>query len=185
MIYNNPNGSLSFPPQPGATVANFHMKDFAEALCDLPETQARWRVYYDGNFLNQLVIEVEEDGEVVYLRAEIKEIRRAKKKHGWESIKGGFLAPTRSRLTPKATPPPEPKPEPKPKTGKYLPGTHLEHRRWQARINVNRQKISLGWFDTEEEAHQAYLDFKAKMATAPPSLESPSQEVAPDTSEAS
>jgi len=33
---------------------------------------------------------------------------------------------------------------------------HRTNRRWQARINVNRKQIYLGYYDTPEEAHAAY-----------------------------
>ena len=34
--------------------------------------------------------------------------------------------------------------------------------RWQAYIKLNQKKIHLGWFKTENEAHNAYLEAKAK-----------------------
>ena len=34
-------------------------------------------------------------------------------------------------------------------------------KKWTAQIHLNKKKINLGYFDTKEEAHQAYLDAKA------------------------
>ena len=39
--------------------------------------------------------------------------------------------------------------------------------KYTTRIKVNKQIIYLGYFDTEEEAHQAYLDAKAKYHIIP------------------
>ena len=33
--------------------------------------------------------------------------------------------------------------------------------KWQASIKIDRRNINLGYFDNEEDAHQAYLDAKA------------------------
>lgn len=38
-----------------------------------------------------------------------------------------------------------------------LPGSHLERGRWRARIRIGGVKKHLGCFNTEQEAHQAYL----------------------------
>jgi hypothetical protein len=37
---------------------------------------------------------------------------------------------------------------------------HKESQKWQAQIRVNNNNIHLGYFDTEEAAHQAYLAAK-------------------------
>jgi hypothetical protein len=47
---------------------------------------------------------------------------------------------------------------------------HQKEQRWQARITVGRQQKALGYFDTAEEAHQAYLDAKAQLHTFNPTL---------------
>jgi hypothetical protein len=39
---------------------------------------------------------------------------------------------------------------------------HLKKKPWQARIRVHGKLIVLGMFATQDEAHQAYLDAKAK-----------------------
>ena len=40
-------------------------------------------------------------------------------------------------------------------------------KKWGARIYLNRKKIHLGYFDTEEEAHNAYLEAKKKYHIIP------------------
>jgi hypothetical protein len=45
-------------------------------------------------------------------------------------------------------------------------GTRNRGRRWAARIRINRKEISLGTFDTEEEAHLAYLEAWKRYATS-------------------
>jgi hypothetical protein len=37
---------------------------------------------------------------------------------------------------------------------------HIQHQKWNAKIGVNNKRIHLGYFDTEEEAHQKYLEAK-------------------------
>jgi len=37
------------------------------------------------------------------------------------------------------------------------------HKKWCARISVNNKKKHLGYFDTAENAHQAYLEAKRKL----------------------
>jgi hypothetical protein len=39
---------------------------------------------------------------------------------------------------------------------------HKPTKKWKSQITVNNKKIHLGYFDTEEEAHQVYLDAKKK-----------------------
>ena len=47
-----------------------------------------------------------------------------------------------------------------------LLGTHLfRNGRWKSSINVNGRNVHLGYFDTTEEAHEAYL--RAKRANHP------------------
>jgi hypothetical protein len=45
---------------------------------------------------------------------------------------------------------------------------HPQKMKWQGRIHVNKKKISLGYFNTAEEAHEAYkkaaVDFFGKFA---------------------
>jgi hypothetical protein len=36
----------------------------------------------------------------------------------------------------------------------------IRHKKWQGYIYLNKEKISLGYFKTEEEAHQKYLEAK-------------------------
>jgi len=38
---------------------------------------------------------------------------------------------------------------------------HKQHQKYQAQIKVNKKVIHLGYFDTAEEAHEAYLKAKA------------------------
>jgi hypothetical protein len=40
-------------------------------------------------------------------------------------------------------------------------GYHKIGKKWRAQIKVNKKKHHLGYFDTEQEAHAAYLDAKA------------------------
>lgn len=37
---------------------------------------------------------------------------------------------------------------------------HKQKKKWSAQIKVNKKQIHLGLYDTEEEAHQAYLNAK-------------------------
>ena len=37
---------------------------------------------------------------------------------------------------------------------------HKQHQKWMAGIKINDKSIHLGYFDTEEEAHTAYLEAK-------------------------
>ena len=46
-------------------------------------------------------------------------------------------------------------------TSGYL-GVMSHQGRWRARVQVNGSSVSLGCFDTPEEAHQAYLEGKRK-----------------------
>jgi len=39
---------------------------------------------------------------------------------------------------------------------------HAETRRWNAKIQVDKKRFSLGWFDTKEEAHAAYCEAAKK-----------------------
>ncbi len=39
---------------------------------------------------------------------------------------------------------------------------HKKTNKWQVRIAINQKNISLGLFDTEQEAHNAYLSAKEK-----------------------
>jgi hypothetical protein len=49
------------------------------------------------------------------------------------------------------------------KTGKFLGVSKLKSsKRWRARICTNGVQTVIGWFDTPEEAHQAYLVEKRK-----------------------
>ena len=49
------------------------------------------------------------------------------------------------------------------KTGNFLGVSKLKGgKRWRARICTNGIQILIGWFDTPEEAHQAYLAAKRK-----------------------
>jgi hypothetical protein len=49
------------------------------------------------------------------------------------------------------------------KTGGFLGVSKLKSsKRWRARICTNGAQIVIGWFDTPEEAHQAYLNEKRK-----------------------
>jgi len=43
------------------------------------------------------------------------------------------------------------------RTGKYLKGVWCRGRRWQAQITKDRRKYNLGYFDTEAQAHAAYV----------------------------
>jgi hypothetical protein len=38
-----------------------------------------------------------------------------------------------------------------------LPGTSKQYNRWNAKISINGERRFLGCFDTEQEAHQAYV----------------------------
>jgi AP2 domain len=53
--------------------------------------------------------------------------------------------------------------EANPRNTSGFPGVswHEGDRKWQARINVGRRHIHLGYFDIREEAHAAYLAAKA------------------------
>jgi HNH endonuclease/AP2 domain len=53
---------------------------------------------------------------------------------------------------------------PSPTRGTYL---HV-FGRYGARIKVNRKQVSLGYFDTVEEAHAAYLKAKSELHTFQP-----------------
>lgn len=51
----------------------------------------------------------------------------------------------------------------RPRAGKCgLLGVHAHQGRWRARLQVNKRSIDLGCFDTQEEAHQAYVEGKRK-----------------------
>ena len=43
---------------------------------------------------------------------------------------------------------------------KNTKGFSLQDNRYRARIKINKNKIELGYFNTKEEAHQAYLEAK-------------------------
>lgn len=47
-----------------------------------------------------------------------------------------------------------------------LSGTTRSRHKWQARIIVKGKRIALGSYDTEQEAHQAYLAAEQKYRTA-------------------
>lgn len=40
---------------------------------------------------------------------------------------------------------------------------HKQSSRWRARIQVNGRSVHLGMFDTQEQAHQAYIDAKREV----------------------
>jgi hypothetical protein len=44
-------------------------------------------------------------------------------------------------------------------------GFHKRDKKWQAQIRFNKKYIHLGYFNTEEEARQAYLEAKKKYHT--------------------
>ena len=46
-------------------------------------------------------------------------------------------------------------------------GYYWHHTKWRASIRINNKLITLGRFDTEEDAHQAYLDSKDKHSNEP------------------
>ena len=46
-------------------------------------------------------------------------------------------------------------------------GYYWDKNKWQADIWINKKKKNLGRFDTEEEAHQAFLDAKDKHSNEP------------------
>lgn len=41
-------------------------------------------------------------------------------------------------------------------------GCYLKNNKWMSQIQLNNKKIHLGYFNTEEEARQAYLEAKKK-----------------------
>jgi len=53
--------------------------------------------------------------------------------------------------------------------GKKLLGVtwHESRKKWQARLKINRESKSLGMFETQEEAHQAYMTAKIEAGVMP------------------
>lgn len=52
------------------------------------------------------------------------------------------------------------------RSGRLLGTTKTDSNRWQSKIRVNRKDIHIGTFDTELEAHEAYLNY-AKINNIP------------------
>lgn len=51
-------------------------------------------------------------------------------------------------------------------------GWHKRDRKWQAQIQHNKKKISLGTYDTPEEAHAVYVKAKRELHTYNPTIRS-------------
>jgi len=178
MINNRQDGSLPFPPQKGEVFEDIPFlgtMEMAGMLCDIPAIPARWRFYYKQSQLNQLVIEVEDDSEVTYLRLELRDITKILKGHGWESIQGGRLLPLEPlpkveqpavvNKAKKKTKKPRERKQRKSQDPNKLPGvTKSNSGRWVAQTRMNGRYTYLGIFNTQEQAYQAYLKAQDRKA---------------------